>query len=106
MAQRLVSLSPNPMIVTSSPTRSLYFIFNVSKLLSSLSKYVEADFMNLLLEENASLDNAPEELSTLMTVLQTLTTGTFTCVPGTYTHQRIQNRLHAFGIWHKINTKV
>ena len=105
MAQRLVSLSPNPMIVTSSPTRSLYFIFNVSKLLSSLSKYVEADFMNLRLEEN-SLDNIPEELSTLMHVRQTLTTGTFTCIPGTYTQQRIQNRLHAFGIWHKINSKV
>ena len=26
--------------------------------------------MNLLLEENAALDNIPEELSTLMTVLQ------------------------------------
>ena len=48
MAQRLVSLSPNPMIVTSSQ----------SKLLSSLSKYVKPDFMNLVLEENASLANA------------------------------------------------
>jgi len=50
---------------------------------------VKPDFMYLLLEENASLDNASEELSTLMTVLQTLTTGTFTCIPGTYTQQRI-----------------
>ena len=40
--------------------------------------------MNLLLEENASLDNVPEELSTLMTVLQTLRTGTSTYIPGTY----------------------
>ena len=34
--------------------------------------------MNLLLEENASFDNVLEELSTIMTVLQTLRTGTFT----------------------------
>jgi len=34
--------------------------------------------MNLHLEENASFDNVPEELSTLMTVLQTLRTGNFT----------------------------
>ena len=54
--------------------------------------------MNLLLEENASLDNVPEELSTLKTVLQTLRTGTFTYIPSTYTHQRIQNRLYSFAI--------
>ena len=60
--------------------------------------------MNLRLEEN-SLDNIPEELSTLMNGLQTLTMGTFTCIPSTYAQLRIQNRLHAFGIWHK-NTKV
>ena len=71
MAQRLARLPPKPKIASSNPSSILFFHFNVSKLLSSLSKYVEADLMDLLLEENASLANIPEELSTLMTVLQT-----------------------------------
>ena len=61
MAQRLVRLPPKPKIASTNPTSVLFFPFNVSKLSSSLSKYVQADLMNLLLE-NASLDNVPEEL--------------------------------------------
>ena len=52
MAERLSRLPPKPKI--SNPIYILFFPFNVSKLLSSFSKYVEADLMNLLLEENAS----------------------------------------------------
>ena len=40
--------------------------------------------MNIRLEENASLGNVAEELSTLMTVMQTLRTGTFTYIPGQF----------------------
>ena len=74
MAQRLVRLPLKSKIASTNLTFILFFPFNVSKLLSSLSKYIKADLMNLLLEENASLDNVLEKLSTLMTVLQTLRT--------------------------------
>jgi len=97
MAQRLVRLPLKSKIASTNLTFILFFPFNVSKLLSSLSKYIKADLMNLLLEENASLDNVLEKLSTLMTVLQTLRTVIFTYIP-VHIDQRPTVEMHRWTI--------
>ena len=69
MAQRLARLHPNPKFARSIPRRPFKLPFNVSRLLLSLLKYVEANLMNLLLEVSASLYDVPEAWSTLLTFL-------------------------------------